>query len=131
MQKVKVDFVGIIPTLFAHCQHCMQVMHETGLKPYSEQFEEYPDDIKEQYFGIAELAQKITKEFRGQVVFDAVDPASILGLWYTVRYRITKTPCILINGKKVFDKIPSYEELRKKIIELLDVHTQTQSTLPR
>lgn len=131
MQRVKVDFVGIIPTLFAHCQHCMEVMHETGLKPYSEQLEEYPDEIKEEYFSIAELAQKITEEFGGKVVVDAIDTASPQGVWYTIRYRITKTPCILINGKKVFNYIPSYEDLKQKVKEIVERNLEVQRTLPK
>jgi len=47
-RPIRVEFVGIMPTLFAHCEHCMEVMHETGLKPYSEQLDEYPEDVKKQ-----------------------------------------------------------------------------------
>lgn len=114
---VKVEFVGIMPTLFAHCQHCMEVMHETGMAPYSEQLEEYPEDVKKQYFELSEMAQRIRDEFSGRVLFDAIDSASPQGLWLTIKHRILKTPCILIQGKKVFDRIPSYEELRAKILE--------------
>ena len=31
----------------------MEVMHGTGLMPYSEQLEEYPEDVKKQYAGKA------------------------------------------------------------------------------
>src|SRR5438094_10112233 len=43
---LKVTFVSIMPTLFAHCQHCMEIMHATGMAPYSEQLDDYPDDVK-------------------------------------------------------------------------------------
>jgi hypothetical protein len=116
---VKVEFVGIMPTLFAHCQHCMEVMHETGMTPYSEQLEEYPEDVKKQYFELSEMAQRIRDEFSGRVLFDAIDSASPQGLWLTIKHRILKTPCILIQGRKIFDRIPSYEELRGKILEAI------------
>ncbi len=115
--RVKVEFVGIMPTLFAHCQHCMDVMHGTGMQPYSEQLEEYPEDVVKQYFELSELAQKLRDEFNGAVFFDAIDTASLLGLWKTVKHGILRTPCVLIQGKKVFDHVPAYSQLREKIIE--------------
>ena len=122
-RPVRVEFVGIMPTLFAHCEHCMEVMHGTGLMPYSEQLEEYPEDVKKQYFELSEVAQKIRDEFGGAVFFDAIDSASPQGVWMTLRHRILRTPCVLIEGKKVFDRLPGYEELRQKILELADTPT--------
>ena len=116
---LKVTFLGIMPTLFAHCQHCMDVMHGTGMEPYSEQLEEYPDDVRKQYFELSAMAQNIIKDFRGLVVFDAVDSASPQGVWLTLKCRILRTPCILINGRKVFNHLPSYEELRSRLLEFL------------
>lgn len=115
--SVKVEFVGIMPTLFAHCQHCMDVMHGTGMEPYSEQLEEYPEDVKKQYFEISALAQKLRDEFNGAVFFDAIDTASLLGIWKTIKHGILRTPCVLIQGKKAFDRVPTYSELRMKILE--------------
>ena len=122
-RHVRVEFVGIMPTLFAHCEHCMEVMHGTGLMPYSEQLEEYPEDVKKQYFELSEVAQKIRDEFGGAVFFDAIDSASPQGVWMTLRHRILRSPCVLIEGKKVFDRLPGYEELRQKILELADTPT--------
>jgi hypothetical protein len=119
INPVKVEFVGIMPTLFAHCQQCMEAMHGTGLMPYSEQFEEYPEDIKKQYFDLSEVAQKLKREFGDAVFFDAIDSASPQGVWMTIKHRILRTPCVVIQGKKAFNKLPSYEELRDKILEVL------------
>jgi len=118
-RPVKVEFVGIMPTLLAHCEHCMSAMHEAGLKPYSEQLEEYPEDIKKQYFEVSDIAQKLRDEFKGAVLFDAVDTASLQGIWKSIKHRILRTPCILIQGQKVFDHLPEYSELREKVIETL------------
>ena len=97
----------------------MDAMHETGMNPYSEQLEEYPEDIKKEYFELSDIAQKLKKEFNGAVLFDAIDTASPLGIWKTIKHRILKTPCILVEGKKVFNRIPQYVELREKILEAL------------
>lgn len=118
---VKVEFVGIMPTLFAHCSHCMDVMHGAGLQPYAEQLEDYPEDVVKEYFELSDIAQKLKAEFDGAVLFDAIDTASLLGLWKTVKHGIMKTPCVLIQGRKTFDRIPQYSELRDKIIEASNV----------
>jgi hypothetical protein len=120
-QRVRVEFVGIMPTLFAHCEHCMDAMHGAGLQPYSEQLEEYPKDVVKQYLDLSELAQKLRDEFDGAVLFDAIDSASLLGLWKTVKHGILRTPCVLVQGKKLFDHVPTYSELREKIIATSNV----------
>jgi hypothetical protein len=118
---IKIEFIGIMPTLLAHCQHCMEVMHGTGMEPYSEQLEQYPEDVRKQYFEISSIAQRLRNEFHGAVQFDAIDTASPQGLWVTIRHRIVRTPCVLIQGKKAFNRLPSYEELRARVLEELDV----------
>ena len=118
-QPVRIEFVGIMPTLYSHCLHCMEAMHGAGLEPYSEQLEEYPEDIKKQYFTLSDIAQKLRKEFDGAVLFDAIDTASLLGMWKTIKHRIIRTPCVLVDGKKVFSHLPEYAELREKVLDLL------------
>jgi len=117
---VKVELLGIMPTLFAHCEHCMDVMHATGMMPYSEQLEEYPEDVKKQYFELSEIASRLKQEFGEAVFVDAIDAASPQGVWMTVRHRILRTPCVLVQGKKAFGGIPTFEELREKIRIALD-----------
>jgi hypothetical protein len=97
----------------------MEVMHGTGMQPYSEQLEEYPEDVKKQYFELSEIAQKLREEFDGKVLFDAIDTVSLLGLWKTIKHRIFRTPCILVQGKKAFDRVPGYNELRERVVEAL------------
>lgn len=118
-KPVKVEFVGIMPTLFSHCEHCMDVMHGTGMQAYSEQLDEYPEDIKKQYFEISDMAQKLKQEFNGAVFVDAIDTVSLLGIWKSIKHQIFKTPCVLVEGKKTFNGIPEYVELREKILERL------------
>jgi len=116
LRPVRVEFVGLLPTLFAHCEHCMEVMHGAGLQPYSEQFGEYPEEVRRQYMDLSAIAQKLRDEFDGAVEFDAVDAASPLGVWKTIRHGIPRTPCVLVGGKRVFNGLPSYDELRSKVL---------------
>src|SRR5438445_2767532 len=85
---LKVTFVGIMPTLFAHCQHCMGVMHATGMSPYSEQLEDYPEEVKKQYFQLSEGAQKLKPELGVWLCPVPVTPAAPRGCWLWIRDRI-------------------------------------------
>jgi hypothetical protein len=100
----------------------MEVMHGTGMEPYSEQLQEYPEDVRKQYFELSAIAQRLRDEFHGAVLFDAIDTVSPLGLWMTIRHRILRTPCVLIQGKKAFNRLPAYEELRDRIGEEVDTY---------
>jgi hypothetical protein len=106
----------------------MEVMHATGMSPYSEQLEDYPQDVKKQYFQLSEMAQKLKAEFGGLVLLDPVDSASPQGVWLSIRHRILRTPCVLIQGGKVFSRFPSYDELRMKILEALERSRPIAST---
>jgi hypothetical protein len=117
---VKVEFVGLMPTLFATCEHCMEVMHSTGMMPYSEQLEEYPEDVKKLYFELSSMANGLKHEFGDAVFVDAIDAVSPQGVWMTLRHRILRTPCVLVDGKKTFDGVPAYEALREKVVQALD-----------
>ncbi len=120
---VKVQFFGLMPTLFAHCDHCMEVMHQTGMMPYSEQLDEYPEDVKKEYFEIAAMANGLKHEFGDAVFVDAIDAASPRGVWTSLRLRIAKTPCVLVQGKKAFGGVPPYEELRDRVRQAVEEAT--------
>lgn len=117
---VKVEFFGLLPTLFAHCEHCMEVMHGTGIQPYSEQLEEYPEEVRKEYWELSSMANGLRTEFGNAVFVDAIDAASPRGIWTSIRLRIAKTPCVLVQGKKVFTQMPNYEELREKVRVAID-----------
>jgi hypothetical protein len=42
-----------------------------------------------------------------------------LGIWKSLKHRILRTPCVLIQGRKEFDGIPTYDELKQKIVDRL------------
>jgi hypothetical protein len=119
-EPVRVEFFGLLPTLFAQCESCMQVMQGTGMEPYAEQLEEYPEDVKKQYWELSSMANGLKTEFGDAVFIDAIDAVSPRGVWTSIRLRIAKTPCIIIQGKKAFGGIPAYEELRKKVRLAID-----------
>ena len=117
---VRVEFFGLLPTLFAHCEHCMEVMHGAGMEPYSEQLEEYPEDVKKQYWELSSMANGLKTEFGDAVFVDAIDAASPRGMWTSIKLRIAKTPCIIVQGKKAFTAMPTYEALRERVRVAVD-----------
>ncbi|HEV2138849.1 MAG TPA: hypothetical protein VGR53_08400 [Nitrososphaerales archaeon] len=93
------------------------MMHSTGMEPYAEQLNEYPADVKKMYFELSAMTQKLGAEFGDSVHVNPVDAASAQGIWMTIKYRIFKTPCVIIGGKKAFDELPTYEMLRQRVLE--------------
>lgn len=115
----KVEFIGLVPTLYAHCQHCMEIMEMCELQPYYEQLKEYPKEVVETYYNVTKMILDLKKEFGDKIFVDVIDTTSLQGIWKSIRYRIFKTPAIAINGRRSFDGIPRYEELRSKVGETL------------
>ena len=93
--------------LYKHCQVAV----------YSSQLNEYPKEVKEQYLAISELAQKLWKEFGEKLLIKVTDVASAAGVWKALRFGTRREPIFVANGKKKFVEIPSYDELRKSILE--------------
>lgn len=75
----------------------MDLMHTAGLKPYEEQLNEYPKEMREEYFAISKFGEQLFREFGFSVNLEVTDGASLKGFWKSLRYRIWKYPVILIN----------------------------------
>ncbi len=78
-------------------------------------FNNVPEELKNEYLRISEIVKWINEEFPGFFFFRLIDSSSLLGLFKTLRYRIKKTPCVLLNGEKIFEGFPEKEELIKKL----------------
>ena len=115
--SVKIEIISLMPTFYSHCHHCMHIIHAAGLKPYEEQLNEYPKEMREEYFAISKIGEKLICDFRFSVNLEVTDGASVKGFWKSLRHKIWKYPVVLINGKKVFNRIPEYKELKEKIFE--------------
>jgi hypothetical protein len=114
--KVKLEIIGLMPTLFSH-RRCHILARQCGLDLISSQLQEYPKSTRKLYFKVSELAWKVLEDFGGQVDVQVIDTASFKGLWKAVRYRIGQTPAFIVNGKQKFREIPTYPDLRRALIE--------------
>jgi len=116
-RKIKVEFLALVPTMFSHCQHCMDLIRASGLRVYSEQLNEYPAEITETLRRVSELAQRVVEDFPASVELRVIDLASSLGLLKSLRHRVGSGPAVLINGRKAFRKLPDYNSLRVELLK--------------
>jgi hypothetical protein len=116
LKGIRLEFLALVPTIFSHCRHCMDLIQEIGLRVHSQQFDEYPEDTKEMLQRISELAEDVMRDFPG-VDLRLIDLASPLGFLKGLRHGAGKGAVVLINGRKVFDKIPDYESLKRELIK--------------
>jgi len=74
--------------------------------------ENVPEEIKSEYLEIAHLIEELNKAFPNKINYRLIDSLTLLGVWKTIRHRIRKTPCFILNGKKIFEGIPTIEQLK-------------------
>jgi len=113
---IRLEFLAVVPTIFSHCKHCMDLMKEVGLRVHSQQFDEYPAETKEQLQRISELAEDVMQDFRG-VELRLIDLASPLGFLKGLRHGVGKGTAVLVNGRKIFDSLPDYASLKFELLK--------------
>lgn len=114
---IRIEILGVMPTFFSHCQHCMDLIRVCNLPTFSSQLEEYPEDVRRFYHELGAMVRNLWRDFGEQIDFRIVDTASPEGFWKSIRYRAWRIPTVLINGRKVFDRFPTYEELRQELVK--------------
>lgn len=119
VKPIRVEILGLLPTLFSHCSHCMESMEASGVRPYDDQLAQYPEEVRNLHWTVSELTHKLVKKFNGLVRIHVVDTASPEGLWQSLKHHVRKTPCIIVDGRKAFESIPPFEKLEAKVSEHL------------
>ena len=84
--------------------------------PGGEAMEERQDSVA----GIRSILQKTREQYGESVEISVMDPRSIFSFIDNIRYNIKGTdPTWIVNGKKVFEGVPSWEEWEKALKEAL------------
>lgn len=117
-RKATLEIIGPIPTFFSLCKNCVAIMRLCKFSDIPDQLNDYPEEVRNAYFKISQLATNVSRDLSDIVELRVIDAASALGLWKTLRYRIRKTPAFIINKKKAFEEIPSYEALRNELTRI-------------
>jgi len=119
IMHVKVEILSMFPTFYSICRDCQPLLPASGLSVIDEVLKEYPDEVRENYRRICDLAISLVNYFGDKIRIDAVDVSTPQGIWKSLRYRVKKYPTFIINGKHKITGIPSFEEIKTLIINEL------------
>jgi hypothetical protein len=102
-KPLRVEVVSHILSSFDHCAHCQLFLNEAGVgqQVHREDFEAFPEDVREEYERLLTLVKKLSGRFGGRVQFKILDPQTIEGVWKSLRYWIRRYPAFLIDGEKL------------------------------
>ncbi len=110
-----IEIVGFLPNVYGICWSCMPAVLASKAKLVTDEFKDVPEHLKREYLKISEIAKWVNEEFPGLFLFRLIDSSSMLGLYKSLKHRIKKTPCILLNGEKIFEGFPERKELIEKL----------------
>jgi hypothetical protein len=88
-------------------------------KVHSEEINQYPDDLKEEYLRICAWAEEIARRFGSQVRVTVIDPLSWGGITRIFRHRIRHYPTIILAGRERFTGWEAEPDLMIRLNDLL------------
>lgn len=102
MKPVYLEVFTPVLTAYSHCQHCEVIFDQVDVasKKHQMDMDEYPEEVKRDYARICEWAVELAQRHQGRVIVKITDPASLEGLWKSIRYRVRKYPTFLIDGEE-------------------------------
>jgi len=116
-RRIRLEFLALMPTMFSHCQRCMDLTRASGLRVHSQQLSEYPTETRETLQRLSELARKVINDFPSSIELRVTDLASPLGFLKSLRHKVGAGPAVLIDGRKVFERLPDYDSLRVELLK--------------
>ncbi len=122
---LKVEIVGVLPTLFGHCSHCDYVADRMKVALKKDQADEYPPAVIEENHRVSETVYQILENFPGKAQVEIVNAVSPAGFWKALKYRLRSNSALIVNGKKVGEGIPEYSKLEEVLKSELEKLQQT------
>jgi len=90
-----------------------------GDKVHTQEINEYPDDLKEEYLYLSTWVKALARHYGHNTVIRVIDPQSLVGMWAHLRYRIHQYPTMILNHREQFVGWESEERFHHRIIDLL------------
>lgn len=90
-----------------------------GDKVHTQEINEYPDDLKEEYLYLSTWVKALARHYGYNVVIRIIDPQSLVGMWMHLRYRIRRYPTMILNHQDKFVGWESEERFHQRMVELL------------
>ncbi|MFQ6058189.1 MAG: hypothetical protein ACE5MB_04815 [Anaerolineae bacterium] len=118
-RPIRVEFVGLLPTLFNFCAPCCTTDHmkKCGVDYISDQMADYPPEALAVQERAAELYAKLMSDFGDRILPVAVGLTTLRGLLLSLRHRLGNDLAIVINGRRVISGQADYETLKRVIRE--------------
>lgn len=104
MNLLSIEVIAPVLTEFYHCLHCETIFDQTGLgrRVHGGQINEYPEDLKEDFLRLSNWLVELAHRYGDAVRIRLIDPQSLEGFLYSVRYWVRRYPAFIINGRKEY-----------------------------
>lgn len=73
-----------------------------GEKVHSQEINEYPEELREEYLRLSEWVRSTYESYGRQVWIKVIDPQSLVGLWRHVKYGVRRYPTFVLDGEHHF-----------------------------
>jgi hypothetical protein len=104
MKPVILEVISLVPGLFKFCSPCELASQRAGLNQVRDQVDlnEYPNDLKEDYFYLSQWIKEISEKYRGEILIQVIDAQSLQGFYKSVRHLAFRHPTFIVNGRKTY-----------------------------
>jgi hypothetical protein len=93
-----------------------------GDKVHTQEINEYPDDLKEDYLYLSTWVKALARYYGHNIVVRVIDPQSLVGMWTHLRHHIRKYPTMILNRREKFAGWESEERFHSRLTDLLESH---------
>ena len=102
MNPLSIEVIAPVLTELYHCLHCETIFDQAGLgtKVHGEQINDYPEDIKEDFFRLSNWLVELAHRYGDALRIRLIDPHSFEGFLKSIRYWVRRHPAFIINGRK-------------------------------
>ncbi len=90
-----------------------------GDKVHTEEINEYPDELKQEYLRLSAWVRAVARHYGRSVVIRVIDPQSLVGMWWLLRYRIRRYPTLIIDQQEKFSGWEAEAAFHKRLQQRL------------
>ena len=73
-----------------------------GDKVHTEEINEYPEDLKQEYLQLSLWLKAVAAHYGRSVVIRLIDPQSLVGMGWALRYRVRRYPTFILDREEKF-----------------------------
>jgi hypothetical protein len=98
--KPRIKIVTSVPPRLGHCTHCEVIMRRFSFN--DDQLKEMPFHIILESNNVLRILERIN-QINPKEIVQIIPTLSFEGMIYSAKYKIKKTPAIIIDNKKIFE----------------------------